>query len=160
MFSFVEYYVNLTYNLSIRRRIMNVVWFFLFLLLLILEIATVNLVSIWFAIGALFSFATSFFADSILVQVIVFILASGCSLMITKPIVKKMRKREIHFTNADRIIGKKGLVLRRIEKYHPGEVSTLGSIWTAVSDEKIEKGEEVVVERIDGVKIWVKKTKS
>ncbi len=160
MFSFVEYYVNLTYNLSIRRRIMNVVWFFLFLLLLILEIATVNLVSIWFAIGALFSFATSFFTDSILVQVIVFILASGCSLMITKPIVKKMRKREIHFTNADRIIGKKGLVLRRIEKYHPGEVSTLGSIWTAVSDEKIEKGEEVVVERIDGVKIWVKKTKS
>lgn len=160
MFSFVEYYVNLTYNLSIRRRIMNVVWFFLFLLLLILEIATVNLVSIWFAIGALFSFATSFFTDSILVQVIVFILASGCSLIITKPILKKMRKREIHFTNADRIIGKKGLVLRRIEKYHPGEVSTLGSIWTAVSDEKIEKGEEVVVERIDGVKIWVKKTKS
>ena len=118
---------------------MNVVWFFLFLLLLILEIATVNLVSIWFAIGALFAFATSFFTNSILVQVIVFILASGCSLMITKPIVKKMRKREIHFTNADRIIGKKGLVLRRIE---------------------IEEGEEVVVERIDGVKIWVKKTKS
>lgn len=160
MFSFVEYYVNLTYNLSIRRRVMNVVWFFLFLLLLILEIATVNLVSIWFAIGALFSFATSFFTNSILVQVIVFILASGCSLMITKPIVKKMRKREIHFTNADRIIGKKGLVLRRIEKYHPGEVSTLGSIWTAVSDIEIEEGEEVVVERIDGVKIWVKKTKS
>ena len=80
--------------------------------------------------------------------------------MITKPIVKKMRKREIHFTNADRIIGKKGLVLRRIEKYHPGEVSTLGSIWTAVSDIEIEEGEEVVVERIDGVKIWVKKTKS
>lgn len=73
---------------------MSIYWIILFLILLFIELATVNLVSIWFAIGALGAFVTAFFTDSILIQLLVFVVISVVSLFVTLPIVKKFKSKE------------------------------------------------------------------
>ena len=70
---------------------MAIYWFIFCLFLIFVEITTVNLVSIWFAIGALLAMITALFTDSLLIQVVVFAVISMIALLATKPIVKKMK---------------------------------------------------------------------
>ena len=136
---------------------MSMLWGLLFLLFVFIEIITVNLVTIWFACGAIVSLFVSMFTDSVAIQVIVFIIVSIISLLLTKPIVKKLKANKFEPTNSDRFIGKSGDVVKKITPKERGEVKVLGTIWTATSDETLEVGDSIVVEKIDGVKLIVKK---
>lgn len=137
---------------------MSVYWIVLFLVLLFIELATVNLVSIWFAIGAMVAFITSFFTDSVLIQLLVFVIVSIITLFITLPLVKKARNKEKTVpTNLDRVIGKKAEVTKAIKPNHYGEVEVFGNVWTAISDDTFQVGDKVIVDRIDGVKLIVRK---
>lgn len=134
---------------------MSLFWFILFIMLLLIEIVTVNLVSIWFALGSISALIATFFTDSLFIQVLVFVLVSIVTLLVTKPLIKKFRKVEVIPTNLDRVIGKKGVVIKKISPDEFGEVKVLGTVWTAVSDSDIEVGSNVLVEKIDGVKLIV-----
>ena len=133
------------------------IWFVVFIVMLVIEILTVNLVSIWFAIGALSAMLTAYFTESIFIQIVVFILVSIISLLITKPLVKKFKGFDITPTNSDRVIGKTGEVIKRIGKNNYGEVKIFGNTWTATSKEELEVGEKVKVLNIEGVKLIVEK---
>ena len=132
-------------------------WFIAFVVLLLIELVTVNLVTIWFAIGAVAAIITTIFTDSILIQSIVFVVVSVIALLITKPLIKKFKKFEVEPTNSDRVIGKVGDVTKKIEKNKYGEVKVYGNTWTASSKDVIEVGERVKVLSIDGVKLIVEK---
>ncbi len=134
-----------------------IAWFVAFLILLFIEIITVNLVTIWFAIGALAAMISSFVTDSIVIQVIVFLIVSIVALLITKPLIKKFKGFQVTPTNSDRVIGKIGEVTKEISKNNYGEVKVFGNIWTACADEKISVGTKVKVLDIEGVKLIVKK---
>lgn len=137
---------------------MSIYWIILFLVLLLIELATVNLVTIWFAIGAVVAFITSFFTDSSLLQFLIFVVISVVSLLVTLPLVKKFKKKEkITPTNLDRVIGKEAEVTKEIKPNHYGEVDVFGNKWTATSDTIFHVGEKVIVEKMDGVKLIVKK---
>ena len=136
---------------------MTSTWTIIFLILLFVELITINLVSIWFAIGALFSAIVSIFTDSVLIQFLTFLLVSIVTLIITKPVVKKINKKKFTPTNLDRVIGQQGVVTKRISKDSYGLVKVLGSIWTATSDDFIDVGSRVIVQKIVGVKLIVKK---
>lgn len=136
---------------------MTSTWTIIFLILLFIELITINLVSIWFAIGALFSAIVSIFTDSVLIQFLAFLLVSIVTLIITKPVVKKINKKKFTPTNLDRVIGQQGVVTKKISKDSYGLVKVLGSIWTATSDDFIDGGSRVIVQKIDGVKLIVKK---
>lgn len=133
------------------------IWFIVFIVMLVIEILTVNLVSIWFAIGALSAMLTAYFTESIFIQIVVFILVSIISLLITKPLVKKFKGFDITPTNSDRVIGKTGEVIKRIGKNNYGEVKIFGNTWTATSKEELEVGDKVKVLNIEGVKLIVEK---
>lgn len=135
------------------------IWIIIFLVLLFIELVTINLVSIWFAIGALASAISTYFTDNITIQIIVFIVVSVIALIITKPIVKKLRVRKIEPTNLDRIIGKEGVVTKEISKNTYGEVNVKGSIWTATSKKEIKNGASIKVLKIEGVKLLVEEKK-
>lgn len=135
---------------------MSVTWGILFVLFLFIEVATVNLVSIWFAFGAAVTFFVSGFVSP-LMELVIFLASSIVFLVLTKPLVKKFKMDKIEPTNVDRVIGKKGFVVKTITPKTNGQVKVLGSIWTACSDETIEEGCDVLVEKIDGVKLIVKK---
>lgn len=136
---------------------MSMFWFVLCLFLIFIEITTVNLVSIWFAIGAFFAMLIALVTDSTIVQVIVFAVTSLIALLITKPLVKKIRKGEIEPTNYDRVIGKTAEVTKKITPNSYGEVKVLGAVWTATSDKVVGVGEKVLVKAVDGVKLVVLK---
>ncbi|MBO5138480.1 MAG: NfeD family protein [Bacilli bacterium] len=132
-------------------------WFITFLILLFIEIITVNLVSIWFAIGALAAFVSAFFTDLLPMQLLVFVVVSVISLIVTKPVVKKLRVRKVQATNLDRVLEMDGIVTDLIVPNEIGEVKVDGKRWSAVSSEKIEVGSLVEIMKIDGVKLIVKK---
>ncbi len=134
-------------------------WFIAFVILLVIELVTVNLVTIWFAIGAVAAIIATIFTDSVLIQSIVFVVVSVIALLITKPLIKKFKGFEVEPTNSDRVIGKIGEVTQKIGKNKYGEVKVYGNTWTASSKQVINVGERVKVLSIDGVKLVVEKEK-
>ena len=135
---------------------MAIYWIILFVVLLCIELITVNLVTIWFAVGALAAFLVSFFTDSILLELLTFVVVSVVSLIVTLPLVKKFKKIEkIVPTNLDRVIGKEATVTKEILPDKFGEVKVYGSTWTAAADEEYHVGDKVIVEKMDGVKLIV-----
>lgn len=139
---------------------LTIFWLILAVVMGVLEACTVQLVSVWFAIGGAAACITSLFTDSIVIQVIVFIAVSAIALAATRPLVKKIKSRGLEATNADRFIGKKAVVLTEIDNDKPqGMVQVDNEKWTArsVSGETIPQGASVTVTAIEGVKLMVEK---
>lgn len=127
----------------------------------IIEMATIGFLVFWLGIGALLAMVTSFLTDSILIQVIVFVITSILLLIFTRPLVNKFVKvpKEVK-TNAYSIIGKKGIVISAINNIEgSGQIKIDGEVWSAKSanDDNIAKDTEVEIIEIDGVKAVVKK---
>ena len=127
----------------------------------IIEMATIGFLSFWLGLGALLAMLTSFFVDSIIIQSIVFLITSTLLIIFTRPLVNKFIKipKEVK-TNAYSIIGKKGIVVSKINNIEGvGQIKIDGDVWSAKSstDEEIEKNVEVEIVEIDGVKAVVKK---
>ena len=138
---------------------MTLFWLVLFVVLALFELATVNLVSIWFSLGALITTFVSLVTDNLMIHLAVFTISSILLLLLTKPFVKKMKKREEVPTNLDMVIGKTGVVTETIEKDDIGEVKVLGKKWSAYSDKEIKENSKVKVLSINGVKLKVEEIK-
>ena len=136
---------------------MSIFWFILFIILLLIEIFTVGLVSIWFAIGAVVAMVSAFFIESVIIQGIIFVGTSILALLCTKKFIQRFRMTGIIPTNLDRAIGKNGEVLEKIIPGSTGQVKVLGNIWSAISSSEIEVGQRIIVKQIDGVKLIVEK---
>jgi len=124
-----------------------------------LEIITVGFFIFWLGVGALFAMVVSFITTNIVIQTAVFVLVSTILIFLTKPIVDKyISKKDTVPTNVYSIIGKKGIVISEISNLDGiGQVKINGETWSAISDSgsNISKGAEVVVNKIDGVKVIV-----
>lgn len=133
------------------------VWLLIIILLTIVEIITVNFVTIWFVASGLISLILSFFTDNFLLQVGVFTILGIILLLTTRPVVNKVIKKNNIPTNTDRIIGMKGIVTENISSTKYGEVKVDGKRWTAMSKEELSIGSIVKILKIDGVKLEVEK---
>mgnify|MGYP005784154303 CR=1 FL=1 len=138
---------------------MTLFWLVLFVVLALFELATVNLVSIWFSFGALITTFVSLATDNVMIHLAVFTITSILLLLLTKPFVRKLKKKDIVPTNLDQVIGKVGVVTEKIEKDGIGEVKVLGKKWSAYSDKEIEENSKVKVLSINGVKLNVEEIK-
>ena len=138
---------------------MTLFWLVLFVILALFELATVSLVSIWFSLGALIVTFVSLVTDNLMIHLAVFTISSILLLLLTKPFVKKMKKREEVPTNLDMVLGKTGVVTEKIEKDGIGEVKVLGKKWSAYSDKEIEEHSKVKILSINGVKLKVEEIK-
>lgn len=138
---------------------MTLFWLVLFVVLALFELATVNLVSIWFSLGALITTFVSLVTDNLMIHLAVFTISSILLILLTKPFVKKMKKREEVPTNLDMVVGKTGVVTEKIEKDGIGEVKVLGKKWSAYSDKEIKENSKVKVLSINGVKLKVEEIK-
>lgn len=137
--------------------IMAVVWLVIMIALVVVEVVTLGLVCIWFAIGALFAAVVAVFGGPWWLQLIVFVLVSAVTLVFTKPIAKKYFTDKIQKTNSEDIIGKKVMVTEDVNNSRAtGVVVVSGLEWTARSKEDgitFEKGEFALVHAIEGVKL-------
>ncbi len=126
----------------------------------VLEIATMGFLVFWFAIGALAALAVSFVTKSILIQALVFLVVSTILLFATKPLVNKFLPNDSFVkTNSYTVEGKVGKVTVDIEPIEgKGQVKVDGETWSAKSADEayIPKDTEIIVEKIEGVKVIVK----
>lgn len=138
----------------------TIFWAILTVALISTEIATVQLVAIWFGAGALVAFVASFFGMAFWLQIVIFILISVILLLLTRPTVKKWINGKKIATNADSIIGMTGIVIEKIDNIRDtGRVMVNGLNWSArAANEKdlfdIDSRCEVI--SIEGVKAIVK----
>jgi len=135
-------------------------WIILAGLFFIIEMATVGFLVFWFGIGSIIAMVVSLFTSNIAIQTAAFVISSSILLFFTRPLVDKFTKNNAKTqTNAYSIIGKKGLVIKDIDPVSgQGQVKVGTEIWSAKSleDKKIEKGTEIEITQIDGVKAVVK----
>lgn len=133
-------------------------WLILAIVLGVVEAASVQLMAIWFAVGAVVTIIPAVMGASLPVQFIVFLAVSTILLIATRPLAKKFLNVRKTKTNADSVIGKVGVVIHRIDNtMEEGRVLVSGLDWSARSEdgEIIEEKEQVIIKRIDGVKLIV-----
>ncbi len=140
---------------------MNCMWFWLiaFVVLLFCELATSALISIWFCGGALAALFADILGLNFLVQLTIFIAVSSVLLFLTRPIARKVSKKEPLKTNVSTLIGKRAVVTKEINNQKAeGEIIVDGQIWSAKASENetIEPSSNVIIEEIQGVKAVVK----
>lgn len=112
--------------------------------------------------GALIALVSSFFISNVIYQTAIFLISSTLLIFLTKPFVKKFRSSDNVKTNAFSVIDKTGMVTLDINPNEKnGQVKIGSDAWTAISatGEPILKGTEIIVEKIDGVKLIVRPTK-
>ena len=90
-------------------------WLAIFIVLLIIEIATMGLTTIWFAGGALIAFCAGLVGFGLGVQIGVFVIVSILLLILTRPIAVKFFNQERQKTNAESLIGQHALVTEDID---------------------------------------------
>ena len=125
------------------------------------EAATAGLVSVWFAAGAVGAFFTALGGAGVTVQLVVFALVSAAALAVTRPLVRRFGREKPVPTNLDRVIGRTASVTEEIDNgAASGTVYVDGKTWTARSagGEVIPAGSRVEIQRMEGVKLFVKKS--
>ena len=135
-------------------------WLAAAIILAIVEANTVQLVSIWFAVGALAAMVPAIIGMSFTVQFAVFTVASILVLAITRPFIKKKLAVQKTETNSRALIGKVAKVVQPIDNLlSQGRVIVEDMDWSARSEngEPIDAGEEVLIKEIQGVKLIVEK---
>jgi len=135
-------------------------WLIVFVVLLVVEIATMGLTTIWFAGGALVSFLAAYIGFGVVVQVALFLIVSILLLVLTRPIAIKFFNQERQKTNAESLIGQKAVVKETIDTIQAtGRVEVNGMEWSAKTEETeaIEADTVVIIKGIQGVKLIVEK---
>lgn len=137
------------------------IWLIIMAVMIVVEVSVPGLVSIWFAAGAFAAYLSTFLGAGTAVQVMVFLLVSILLLLLTRPLAKKYINERAAKTNKDTIPGRTAIVTEEVNNLAAtGHVTIDGLPWTAraaVEEEIIPVGEEVVIEKIEGVKCIVKR---
>ncbi len=140
--------------------IVPLVWFLIAILLIVIEATTFNLITIWFALGAIATmFVSIIFPDQVGIQLVVFLSVSILMVITIRNYAVKKFKATTIKTNVNSLIGKKCIVTRTIEEFKYGEVKVDGNYWTAKSEnnETIEENSVVEIIEVSGVKLIVRK---
>ena len=133
-------------------------WLAALVFFIIVEAATVQMVSVWFMAGSIAALLASLLNAGLFVEIVVFVLVSAVALLVLRPIAKRRLEAAKVPTNADMAIGGVGIVTEDIDNDSArGRVSINNLSWAARSreDELIKKGEKVRINAISGVKLIV-----
>lgn len=134
-------------------------WLIVFVIFAALELVSLGMTCIWFAIGALAACVTSLFTGNWIIQALVFIVVTAVVLILLRPIAVKHINNKAEKTNVESIEGKVGKVISDIDNINAkGMVKIDGVDWTARSqkNEVIKEGTLVEVVSVEGVKVIVK----
>ena len=136
------------------------IWIGVLVLAVIMEAATMQLTSIWFAIGALCAWIVSIIKGPVWLQIAVFILVTALTVLITRPLALKYLKPKTQKTNADAVPGKEGIVVAEVRPMEGiGQIKVEGMIWSAKPEngtDHFDVGDRVKVVRIEGVKAVIR----
>ncbi|MCI9298822.1 MAG: NfeD family protein [Lachnospiraceae bacterium] len=135
------------------------IWLIILILLIVIEIFTLGLTTIWFAGGALVAIVVAALGGPVWLQILLAIIVSAVLLFFTRPVAMKYFNRDREKTNAESLVGRQAIVISEINNLQGiGQVAINGMEWTArtITDGlTIKPGEVVIIRGINGVKLLV-----
>ncbi|MBR2821184.1 MAG: NfeD family protein [Clostridiales bacterium] len=146
---------------------MNISWWIIWLVfavvMFVIEAVTTGLATLWFGIGAVVAMIMDLcgasFASQIIVMAVISAVCFAVCMIWIRPKLESLRKKNIQHTNADRLIGREGIVIVPLNATEgKGQVKVDGQIWSAKADTDIAEGVKVTVRSIEGVKLVVEIT--
>lgn len=137
------------------------IWVSVLIFCLVAEACTVQLITIWFAVGSVGAMAAAAMGFGETVQLGVCLVVAIVMLLLLRPVVRGKLLTTVDRTNADRILDQTAIVIQTIDaKQETGQIRLMGQIWSARAadpNDCIPEGETVVVTAISGVKAIVKR---
>lgn len=97
------------------------------------------------------------FINSFTAALITTIIISALYVFVGRKFVKQKMSIATKATNTDALIGKTGVVLKKISPQASGQIKVEGEIWRADSKTAIDEGEVVTVQSVSGVTLTVGK---
>lgn len=138
-----------------------IIWLGIVVVLIIIEIATLGLTTIWFAGGALAACIAALSGAALPIQAALFLVVSILLLLFTRPLAVRYLNRNRTLTNVESMIGREGVVLEAIDNLKARGLVRIGGMeWTARTErdqDAIPEGTVVEVVKIEGVKAIVKR---
>lgn len=135
-------------------------WLVILVVMVIIELMTMGLTTIWFAGGALIGAILALLNAPLLAQIIVALAVSIVLLLTTRPVAVKYFNKDRVRTNVEGLIGHAAIVIGDIDNIQGvGQVNVGGQEWSARSYDdtvKIPTGAVVEIINISGVKLIVK----
>ena len=143
---------------------MVIFWLVVMVALIVIELATLGLTTIWFACGALVAVVAAAMDAPLLLQILMFVVVSFAVLLAVRPIAVKYFNKDRTRTNIESMIGRQAIVVSEIDNMQGiGQVSVNGMEWSArstINELKIAVGRVVVIRAVDGVKLIVEENKT
>ena len=139
---------------------MTIFWLAVVAVMLVIEIFTMGLTTIWFSMGAVASSIAAAMGASLWIQILLFSVVSVLIMLLVRPFAMKVMDKNRTKTNIEEVIGERAKVIELIDnEKEQGKVQFRGVEWMArsVDESKISVGEVVIVEAVSGVKLMVKK---
>lgn len=133
-------------------------WLIAMVVFLGAEAATVSLVSIWFAAGALVAIAAALMGAGLKLQIVLFLAVSTVLLISLRSLVRRYITPHTTRTNVDSVVGSIGIVTTPVNNIAAlGQVMIAGNEWSARSTTgaPLPEGMKVKVDKIEGVKVFV-----
>ncbi len=138
------------------------VWLAIIAISLVIEIITLDLVSVWFAFGALIPFILAAIGGiAIEIQISIFVVVTALLIIFLRKYAQKLLFKNMNAkTNVDSLVGKTYRLLEDTDFEHIGSVKVNDVIWTAISEDGklLKKGSLVEIVNVDGNKLVVKKS--
>ena len=90
-------------------------WLIVLVVLVVIELLTMGLTTVWFAGGALVATIAAVFQTPLAVQVILFLAVSAVLLIFTRPLAVKYFNKDRVRTNAESLVGRQAIVISEID---------------------------------------------
>ena len=138
---------------------MTVFWLVITVVLVVIELLTMGLTTVWFAGGALVATIAALFHAPFALQIILFLIVSALLLFFTRPLAVKYFNKDRVRTNAESLVGRQAIVISEIDNLQGiGQFNVGGMEWSArtkADDVKLPVGTVTTVLAINGVKLIV-----
>lgn len=142
---------------------MTMFWLIVLVVLVVIELLTMGLTTIWFAGGALIATIAAVLGAPMVVQVILFLVVSGVLIIFTRPLAVKYFNKDRVRTNAESLVGRQAIVISEIDNLQGiGQVNVGGMEWSArtrVDGVRLPVGTVTTILGINGVKLIVEERK-
>ncbi len=140
------------------------IWLFVLIAMLVVELTTVSLTSVWFAAGAFAALAASLFHAPVWLQAALFFFVSFAMLLSVRPLSVKLFRKGLTKTNVESLIGREAVVTEDIRNVEgTGAAAVGGVIWSARMKEPegaCKKGSICIIDHIEGVKLILVESRS
>ena len=138
--------------------LMSFVWVGAMVAFAILEVATVNMVSLWFIGGAAAALVAQLLGGALWVQILVFFVVSVILLACLRPFVRKYVTPRKTATNADMALGRQAYLTETVDNLRgTGALKLDGKEWSVRSakGDILPEGQLVTIVKLEGVKLYV-----